>query len=32
VVTADRKFSPLVLLKAGCPHLVLRRPKNAPRT
>jgi hypothetical protein len=28
VVTADRKFSPLVLLKAGCPHIVLRRPKN----
>jgi hypothetical protein len=28
VVTADRKFSPLTLLKAGCQHLVLRRPKN----
>lgn len=28
VVTADRKFSPLVLLKAGCQHVVLRRPKN----
>jgi hypothetical protein len=28
VVTADRKFSPLTLLKAGCPHVVLRRPKN----
>ncbi len=28
VVTADRKFSPLMLLKAGCRHIVLRRPKN----
>ena len=28
VVTADRKFSPLTLLKAGCQHMVLRRPKN----
>jgi hypothetical protein len=28
VVTADRKFSPLTLLQAGCPHLVLRRPTN----
>jgi hypothetical protein len=28
VTVPCRKFSPLVLLKAGCPHLVLRRPKN----
>ena len=28
VVTADRKFSPLMLLKAGCQQMVLRRPKN----
>jgi hypothetical protein len=28
VVTADRKFSPLTLVKAGCTKVVLRRPKN----
>lgn len=28
IVTADRKFSPLTLLRAGLPRLVLRRPKN----
>lgn len=28
IVTADRKFSPLTLLHAGLPRLVLRRPKN----
>ncbi len=28
VVTADRKFSPLTLVKAGCTQVVLRRPKN----
>lgn len=28
VVTADRKFSPLTLVKSGCAKLVIRRPKN----
>jgi hypothetical protein len=28
IITADRKFSPLVLLHAGMRRLVLRRPKN----
>lgn len=28
VVTADRKFSPLTLVKAGCRQLVIRRSKN----
>ncbi len=28
VVTADRKFSPLTLVKSGCTQIVLRRPKN----
>jgi hypothetical protein len=28
VVTADRRFSPIVLLNAGLKHLVVRRPKN----
>ena len=28
VVTADRKFSPLILVQSGCSKLVVRRPKN----
>ena len=28
VVTADRKFSPLIVVDSGCANVVLRRPKN----